>query len=623
MGEAAQVGSETLRERIMELFGTGKEAVQYLNDTGLQGQAAFLGELRALCGALSDAIQRLSNEISLRNKLREIGLNACDSVDRLLETLEAGDLRRAEMKFACEFVPLFLFWERYSAVFLIHGRDEESLRQWREAQREDYRRICGEPKGDGDRDCPYDFTIVVLFYGHRGMTKSCLDAIAAYTKGHTYELVTVDNGSGEETAAWCESLPHPKKIRYRYNMGSSACGNLIFSMAHLYAEGKYLLYISNDVIVTPRYDDILYQCMESDPKIAMAAPVCNSASNLQAIPVPYAKNNLAEMQAFAEQYNHSDPKKWVDRARLFSILGCYRMQALSGMYLAYDPLFCYDMFADDDHCGTLRRMGWRQVLCKDVFVHHYGSATIGDNQFQVMDAGRAQFYEKYGVDAWNSLGMEFYGLVERLTFPAEDFCRILVINPRFGESALALYSRIRACGCSNITLDALTEDPRYLDDMVLFEKHGRIEDAQEVLGDRQYDMVLIGTSLERCKDLSLVFHAAASRLEGGGSLLTVHENLMNYRTLCAILKGDVLENDLFLRDPQENPVKGCVSQEALEKLAEREGLSVVRPVFATNEQWREPVMKVFQALGMQPRKETVERLLAQSQYTIWKRNPSS
>jgi len=619
MGETAEVGSESLRERMMELFGTGKEAVRYLNDTGLQGQAAFLGELRALCAALSDAIQRISNEISLQNKLREIGLNACDSMDRLLESLEAGDLRRAEMKFACEFVPLFLFWERYSAVFLIHGRDEESIRQWREAEREDCRRICGEPKEDGDRDCPYDFTVVVLFYGHREMTKSCLDSIAAYTKGHSYELVTVDNGSDEKTAAWCESLPHPKKIRYRYNMGSSVGGSLIFSMARLYAKGKYLLYVSNDVIVTPRYDDILYQCMESDPRIAMAAPVCNSASNLQAIPVPYAKNNLAEMQAFAEQYNHSDPKKWVDRARLFPILGCYRMQALSGMYLAYDPLFCYDMFTDDDQCCTLRRMGWRQVLCRDVFVHHFGSATIGDDQYRVMDAGRAQFYEKYGVDAWNSLGMEFYGFVERLTFPAEDSCRILVINPLFGESALALYSRIRSCGCSDIMLDALTEDPRYLDDMVLFQKHGRIEDARELLGNRQYDIAMIGTSLERCKDLSLALHVAASRLKGGGALLTVHENLMNYRTLSALLMGGGLENDLFLRDPQENPVKGCLSQETLDKLAEGEKLSMVRPVFAANEQWREPVMKVFQALGIQPQKETVERLLASSQYTIWKR----
>lgn len=263
---------------------------------------------------------------------------------------------------------------------------------------------------------------MVLFYGNKKMTKECLDAIETYTRGHSYELITFDNGSDPETTAWCESLPHVKKIYYPHNMGSSAAGNLIFTMAPYYMEGKYLLYVSNDVIVTPRYDEILWQCMESDPRIAMAVPVCNSASNLQAISVPYAKNDRKGRLAFAEGYNHCNPGKWEDRARLFSILASMRPGALKQMNLAIDPLFCYDMFADDDFNCILRRMGYRQILCKDVFVHHYGSATIGKGQFQVMELGRTQFRQKHGVDAWGSLGMDLCAALNSFRFPAPAPC---------------------------------------------------------------------------------------------------------------------------------------------------------------------------------------------------------
>ena len=333
-------------------------------------------ELGTLCTALASAIEQISPKIRLANKLKEIGMNAAPTAERIGAMLEEGRLDAAQVQYICSFVPLFLFWQRYTAFFLLHAADDAALLDWYGMERQRIRQILETPKQDEPQEYRYDFSIVVLFYGNQKMTKDCLDAIETYTKGHTYELITFDNGSDPEATAWCESLAHAKKIYYPHNMGSSAAGNLIFTMAPSYIEGKYLLYVSNDVIVTPRYADILYQCVRSDARIAMAVPVCNSASNLQAIQVPYARNDMAAMQAFAANYNQLNPKKWKDRARLFSVLAIIRPEVLRQMYLAIDPFFCYDMFADDDYSCTLRRMGYRQVLCNDVFVHPYGSATL-------------------------------------------------------------------------------------------------------------------------------------------------------------------------------------------------------------------------------------------------------
>lgn len=613
-----QNAHETLLSRIFELFGTGEEAVAYLKDHGLAENQYLLGDLEALCAAIASAVEQLAPQVKLKNKLKEIGLNAPLTVKRIAALLDMGQADAAQVQYTCSFAPLFLFWRQYTEFFLLHAASDEALKDWYAQERELIRQIRQTPKRDAPGEFRFDFSIIVLFYGNRKMTKECLDAIETYTRGHSYELITFDNGSDPETTAWCEGLPHVKKIYYPHNMGSSAAGNLIFTMAPSYMEGKYLLYVSNDVIVTPRYDEILWTCMESDPRIAMAVPVCNSASNLQAISVPYAKNDSKGMFAFAEGYNHCDPKKWERRSRLFQILACYRPQALQQMQLAFDPLFCYDMFADDDHSAALRRMGYRQVLCKDVFVHHYGSATIGEGQFQVMGLGRAQFRQKYGVDGWAALGMDLCAALGTFSMSVSGSVRILALNPMFGESVLALSNRLRACGCGEITVDALTGDGRYLEDMEgLFQRSGLLRDAEQILENR-YDIAIVGCNLGRCADLRGVLHAAAGRLKPGGLLLTQYENFHSLSNLGAALTGNLPEDGIFLHDPEDLSLR-IVTDSALAAALQGEGMALDKSISLTNDSWRPAAEKLLDLLGIQQEDGARDVLLSLGKFNVWRK----
>lgn len=607
---------ETLTAQIFELFETGEEAISFLNGQGLKENQYLLEDLQALCTAISSAVEQLAPQIKLKNKLKEIGLNAPLTVERISKMLAEGQTEAAHVQYTCSFVPLFLFWRQYTEFFLIHAADDETLSLWYQEETKQIRQIRNMPKLDEEREYRFDFSIVVLFYGNQKMTKECLDAIETYTKGHSYELITFDNGSDPDTTAWCESLPHVKKIYYPHNMGSSVGGNLIFTMAPYYMEGKYLLFVSNDVVVTPRYDDILYQCIESDPNIALAVPVCNSASNLQAISVPYQKNNIKAMIAFADQYNHADPLKWMDRARLFQILGCYRPQVLQQMGLAFDPLFCYDMFADDDHSCRIRRMGYRQVLCKDVFVHHYGSATIKEDQFDVMDLGRAQFYKKYGVDAWYSLGTELNAMLETFSIAPQEHIRVLALNPLFGESVLALVNQLKVCGCTSVTVDALTEAPRYLDDMNgLFHYAGLLQKEETALSE-EYDVALVGTGLERCHDLRAVIHAASKRLKQGGLLITQYKNQFNLPTVINTLQGKAPVHDVFSHDPNENPVLQLITEDALELLMRQERIIRYRSVRLTNQNWERPANQILAAFKLQNQVKN-DQLVTTDIFNLW------
>ncbi len=614
-----QKAHETLISHIFELFDTGEEAISFLSGRGLGENRYLLRDLEALCAAIASAIGQLAPEITLENKLREVGLNAPLTLERIGALLDRGQADAAWTQYTCSFVPLFLFWRRYAEFFLLHAASHKALKDWYAQERERIRRIRKTPKREEPRECRFDLSIVVLFYGNQKMTKECLDAIEAHTKGRSYELITFDNGSDPETTAWCEGLPHVKKIYYPHNMGSSAAGNLIFTMAPHYMEGKYLLYVSNDVIVTPRYDEILWACMESDPRVAMAAPVCNSASNLQAISVPYAKNDIQGMLSFAENHNHYDPRKWMDRSRLFSILACVRPAALSQMELTIDPFFCYDMFADDDFSCVLRRMGYRQVLCRDVFVHHYGSATIGEGQFQVMELGRAQFRQKHGVDAWGALGMDLCAALESFSIKGTGRVRVLALNPLFGESVLALSNRLRACGSGEVTVDALTEDGRYLEDLEgLFHRSGLLgEEAQMLEG--QYDIAIVGCNLGRCADLGAVLRTAARRLKAGGMLITQHENLYSLSNLRQALQGKPPADGVFLHDPDEGLGLRVVTDGALAAELEREGMVLGKSVSLTNDSWKAAAGQLISALGIQPREAAESLLLSLGRFNVWRK----
>lgn len=610
---------DALTSQIFDLFNTGEEAIQFLNGNGLEKNRFLLQDMKTLCATIASAIEQLASQIKLKNKLKEIGLNAPLTVNRISSLLDGGSGEQAQVQFHCSFAPLFLFWRRYAEFFLLHAASDTSLKDWYAQEREHIRQIRETPKREEPRAYRFDLSILVLFYGNQKMTKACLDAIERYTKGHSYELITFDNGSDPKTTAWCESLPHKKKIYYPHNMGSSAAGNLIFTMAPYYMEGKYLLYVSNDVIVTPRYDEILWQCMESDPRIAMAVPVCNSASNLQAISVPYAKDDQKGMLAFAEGYNNCNPRKWENRARLFSILASMRPDVLKQMNLAIDPLFCYDMFADDDFNCALRRMGYRQVLCKDVFVHHYGSATIGEGQFQVMELGRAQFRQKHGVDAWASLGMDLCSALNSFSLSGSGPMRMLALNPMFGESVLALTNRLRVCGCGEVTVDALTEDERYLEDMEGLFRHGGLFQEEGQVLEGNYDIAIVGCNLGCCTDLRAVLHTAAGQLKNGGLLITQYENFFNLSNLNLALQGRLPADGVFLYDPEESLELRIVTDKALERVLREDGMALERSISLTNDSWRPAAKKIVSVLGIQQGGEAEGMLLSLGKFNVWRK----
>lgn len=300
-------------------------------------------------------------------------------------------------------------------------------------------------KKNSNKKYKYKVSIVVTAYNKIEYTKAAIESIYKYTdfsKGDI-ELITRNNGSSDETEQYFESLPNEKKINYKYNvLGTVICPDIL--------EGKYIVSFSNDVVATPHWLENLIKCMESDDNIISVVPTCQNyaISCNQGIAVDYQNTfaDLDKMEAFAAEYNKkSNPSLWEERPLLMPFVAMVRHE-LSEINLQ-DPSYTQAQFIDDDISTVYRRTGWKQMLAKDTFMHHFGSITLKDmsgsgntNAFINM---RKVYFDKWKVDAWKSKGIiPIHD--EVLNWP--DYSNgdnILWIDPLFGYGTLTLKNNYR------------------------------------------------------------------------------------------------------------------------------------------------------------------------------------
>ncbi len=320
------------------------------------------------------------------------------------------------------------------------------------------------------RPYKYEVSIVVLAYNKLEYTKMCVESLLKnIPKGLNYELILMNNGSSDGTKEYFEGV-HPHK---QLDVAVNGCSH---DAIYRIVEGEFTLFISNDVIVTPHAIENMLICIRSDPKIAWVVPTTPNVSNLQTIPAQYSTQE--ELFQFAQQNNRSDSSRWEQRTRLCNPIDLRRNSVfygagglyLSGFFYTTDPVH-YDSFPDDCISLLLRRNGYKMMLAKDAYCHHFGSVTLKDeikqqNEQMYYQEGRQKFSKVFGVEPW---GPGFcYDLVFRNRVVDEENgpVDILGINCGLGSNSLKIKEQIKEyCHNTNCTLVNLTDDIHYIEDL--------------------------------------------------------------------------------------------------------------------------------------------------------------
>ncbi|PZD95132.1 glycosyltransferase family 2 protein [Paenibacillus sambharensis] len=238
----------------------------------------------------------------------------------------------------------------------------------------------------------------IIIPGHNGLQllQDCVASIRRYTDESVtpYEIIAVDDGSTDGTAAWCAAEQVPF-VRLPASHGYPKACNAGLRLA----SGRNLLLLNNDVTATPRWLQNLLTALHSGSDIGMAGPVTNYASGRQQVDYPFA--DMDEFQRIAGEVNQSDPGKWEEVQRLVGFCMVIKREVYERAG-RLDEQFAPGHYEDDDYCRRVHGLGCRMLMCRDTLVHHTGSASFNRTDRQELQAllerNRKLFIEKWNTD---------------------------------------------------------------------------------------------------------------------------------------------------------------------------------------------------------------------------------
>jgi FkbM family methyltransferase len=237
-------------------------------------------------------------------------------------------------------------------------------------------------------------SIIILTYNQLVFTRRCLDSIRRYTD-EPYELIVVDNASTDGTVDYLGSLPGVQLIRNAENRGFPAAANQGIQVA----TGRQVLLLNNDTVVTTGWLRRLLQALAASEQVGLAGPCSNFVSGPQQVAVSY--DDLDGLEGFAWDWGQTNAGQRIDVDRLVGFCLLIRREVVDKVGLL-DEQFGIGCFEDDDYCRRALQAGYRAVIARDAFVHHFGGQTFrssGIDFAALMTRNQELFQAKWAQEA--------------------------------------------------------------------------------------------------------------------------------------------------------------------------------------------------------------------------------
>ena len=240
-------------------------------------------------------------------------------------------------------------------------------------------------------------SIIIVTFNNLGFTKRCIESIYEKTAYPNFEVIVVDNGSTDGTRDYLlqQETTHSnmKVILNDENISFARANNMGIRIS----KGEYVILLNNDTVVTRGWVSGLVKYF-SDPSVGMVGPVTNSIGNEAKINVNY--KDLSEMDRFAESYTREHRKFSFEIPVLALYCAALSRKAIDKVGLL-DEQFLIGMFEDDDYAMRLKSAGFKIICAEDVFIHHYGGATLSrlqpDEYQRIFEENKRRYEQKWGT----------------------------------------------------------------------------------------------------------------------------------------------------------------------------------------------------------------------------------
>lgn len=238
-------------------------------------------------------------------------------------------------------------------------------------------------------------SVLVVTHNQWSLTQLCLEALSAYTTYPNWEVVVVDNASGDSTPEllhqWTELMPNVKVLYNRDNRGFPAACN----QAAKHSSGEILCVLNNDTVVTPGWLSALVDELIRNPRVGLVGPTSQGVANEARVKAPYRSLEELPLWSLARAQKHFRRSKKMPMLALFCAATWRRIWDEVG---GLDEDFGIGLFEDDDFSYRLRERGYELRCRLDAFVHHFQSSSfsrLGDRAYwDLYERNRRLFWAK-------------------------------------------------------------------------------------------------------------------------------------------------------------------------------------------------------------------------------------
>lgn len=339
----------------------------------------------------------------------------------------------------------------------------------------------------------------------------------------------VDNHSSDGTVEWLKEQADVRAVYNSENLGFPKGCNQGMAIA----TGDNILLLNNDVITTHNWLSNLLNCLYSSDDIGAVGPVTNNCSNYQVIPASY--QSADELHSFACRHNNSQPAQWEERLKLVGFCLLIK-KAVVDQIGFLDEVFTPGNFEDDDYSVRIRRAGYRLMLCRDTYIHHFGSTSFRekhDEYVQLLEQNCRKFEAKWGYNPHHTMSIR-QDIIDLIDASPDARIRILEVGCACGGTLLQIKNRYK-----HVQLYGIELNPHAAEDAKSFAQTlvTDIESTKLSYPQEFFDYIILADVLEQLRDPWAILKQLYKHLAPDGKILASIPNVMHFSVIRNLLHG--------------------------------------------------------------------------------------
>ena len=217
-------------------------------------------------------------------------------------------------------------------------------------------------------------TVIVVTWNQRAFLKECLASLRAQTF-QDFELIVVDNGSSDGTAAFLNTLADQqvRVISNAANLGFCTANNQGIAAAR----SEFVALLNDDAVAQPEWLGAMLEAINADPKLGMVASKIVTYRNPQII------DKVGHL-IYLDGQNRGRGTGLIDEGQFDGMSETAWPDGCAALYCAtmLDQIGGFDedffAYADDAELGLRARIaGWTAVFAPKAVVRHRVGSSLG------------------------------------------------------------------------------------------------------------------------------------------------------------------------------------------------------------------------------------------------------